>query len=146
MHPDDLRQLIDDELKRLPTPRAPESLLPRVLAATAARHRSAPFYARPWLSWPLGWQVASVALVCATVVAGLLLGGPVLRPLTQAQGTIGRTVDSLATAATIARLAWKFLLAPAAFVSLVFVVSLTLAGAAIWVVLERVALGGASQQ
>ncbi len=145
MNPDELRQLIGDELKRLPTPRAPTSLLPRVLAATSARH--SPFYTRPWLAWPRGWQLASVGLALAVAFGCFLLADSVSwAALTQAHATVEKGVDSLEAAATVARLGWKFLLAPALFVSLVFVVSLSLAGAAIWVVLERVALGGASQQ
>ena len=64
----DLEQKVDRELKRLPAPRAPHTLLPRVLAAVDAWARR-PWYTRAWFTWPLGWQVASVVLL-ALVAAG----------------------------------------------------------------------------
>ena len=66
MDPVDLERLTDRALRSLPTPRAPRSLLPRVLAAVAAE-ASRPWYARAWLSWPLHWQLVSGA---ATAVCG----------------------------------------------------------------------------
>ena len=61
MHPDDSDD-VDRALKGLPAPRAPRTLLPRVMAAveTRAAASSAP---RPWVDWPLVWQMASAALV-----------------------------------------------------------------------------------
>ena len=46
MDPDELASLIDRELRDLPGPRAPRSLLPRVLEAVAEARR--PWYARAW--------------------------------------------------------------------------------------------------
>jgi hypothetical protein len=151
MNPDDLQRLIDRELKRLPAPRAPQTLLPRVLAATVGRN-PAPFYTRPWFAWPLAWRVASMAAIVALAAAFFLLKGPAqeaaVRVSSQIAGQSHSGVDtsSLESAATVVRLAWRLLLAPAAFISLVFVVSLSLAFAAIWAALDRLALGGASQQ
>ena len=68
----DLDRRLDHELTRLPRPRAPESLLPRVIAATARRPA-----ATGWFTWPKGWRVASVAVMTALVaVAVWLLGAP----------------------------------------------------------------------
>jgi hypothetical protein len=54
----DLDNRLDEALRQLETPRAPRTLLPRVMAAvhTAAR---VPWYRREWRRWPVGWQVAS---------------------------------------------------------------------------------------
>jgi len=48
--------------------------------------------------------------------------------------------------ATLVRVFWQVLLEPVAFYLLILAVSLSLACAAVWTALERVALGGASQQ
>src|SRR6187200_2275287 len=67
---DDLDNLVGGALDRLPPPRAPRSLLPRVMAALEANqaaHRPAP-RVRPWLAWPLAWQMASIAVVMAITI------------------------------------------------------------------------------
>jgi hypothetical protein len=117
MDPAELERLIDAELRRLPAPRAPRSLLPRVIAAvdgTAVR----PWYTRAWLTWPAAWQAASVALLAAIVVAGVVLvpaAQSVLGALSLVAGVRGevdettRQVESVATAA---RVVWRALVAP----------------------------------
>jgi len=57
---DELERRVHDELRRLPGPLGPQTLLPRVLAAVDA-WANRPWYARAWFTWPLGWQIASVA-------------------------------------------------------------------------------------
>ena len=67
----DLQQLLERELKGLPTPKAPASLLPRVLIATAQKGPAESYGG--WLGWPRGWQVASAAaLVALAAVAWML--------------------------------------------------------------------------
>jgi hypothetical protein len=61
---DDLERRIHEELRRLPDPLAPGTLLPRILAAVDT-WANRPWYARAWFTWPLGWQVASIAVFCA---------------------------------------------------------------------------------
>ena len=66
MHPADPEQFeetVGAGLRQLPMPRAPRTLLPRVMAATQQWARR-PWYARAWLTWPLGWQLASIAVFC----------------------------------------------------------------------------------
>jgi hypothetical protein len=63
---DELERRVHDELRRLPSPMAPGTLLPRVLAAVDA-WVNRPWYERAWFTWPLGWQLASVVLA---VLAG----------------------------------------------------------------------------
>jgi hypothetical protein len=57
---DELEVLVDRELRRLPTPRAPQTLLPCVLAAVEAWAQR-PWYTRAWFAWPAGWRVLSLA-------------------------------------------------------------------------------------
>src|SRR4051812_50169104 len=63
---DDLERRVGDELRRLTSPQAPGTLLPRVLAAVDAWSRR-PWYTRAWFTWPLGWQIASIAAAAALV-------------------------------------------------------------------------------
>lgn len=65
---DDLERRMRDELGRLPSPPAPATLLPRVLAAVDA-WVGRPWYARAWFTWPLAWQAASVMLVAFALYA-----------------------------------------------------------------------------
>lgn len=96
---DDLETLVDRALRRLPMPRAPETLLPRVLAAVDAWARR-PWYTRAWFSWPLGWRAASVALVA--LFAFSLWNLP-LPPVPTA----------VVAAAGATRVTWDLLVAPA---------------------------------
>jgi len=69
-----LEAALDSALARLTTMRAPETLLPRVMAAThglAAR----PWYARTWDTWPIAYQRMSVA-VCLLALAAMTLTMP----------------------------------------------------------------------
>jgi hypothetical protein len=63
---DELERRVHDELRRLPGPFAPHTLLPRVLAAVDA-WANRPWYARAWFTWPLGWRLASVAALAFAV-------------------------------------------------------------------------------
>src|SRR6266508_4563329 len=79
-HPADLDTLagvVDRELRHLPVPRAPDTLLPRVLAAVERWSRR-PWYARAWLTWPVGAQVASL-IPLMLLVAGSVMLIPILR-------------------------------------------------------------------
>ena len=153
MNAGDLQHLIDGELKRLPTPSAPVTLLPRVLAATVHR-KPAPWYARPWVTWPRGWQVACVGAFAA-LGAGVWMLLPALQrvavgipsPLAGwAPGRMASAANVAAQGAALVRVLWQVLLEPVAFYLFVLALSLSLACAAVWTALERVALGGASQQ
>ena len=64
MNTPDLEPRVDRELRRLPAPRAPHTLLPRVMAAAEA-WAERPWYTRAWVTWPLAWQVVSVAALVA---------------------------------------------------------------------------------
>ena len=150
MSPIDLEHLVDAELKQLPTPRAPRTLLPRVLAATAAQEQ----HAKPasgWAMWPRGWQFAGG--VAATV---LIVG--IWRLVSFAQPYIADVLpfggfDRAASftrnadeAAAVVRVLWEVLLQPVATYVSVLAISLVLACALLWTAVERLAPGGASQR
>jgi hypothetical protein len=65
----DLDQIVSERLRRLPSPRAPQTLRPRVMAAVGERRRAA---MRPWFAWPLAWQAAFVAALVLLVGGGTL--------------------------------------------------------------------------
>ncbi|MEQ1573894.1 MAG: hypothetical protein ABL993_06560 [Vicinamibacterales bacterium] len=68
--PADLERRVDHALHGLETPRAPLTLLPRVMAAVHAR-TSLPWYRREWRLWPLGWQLASGVASAVLLVLAL---------------------------------------------------------------------------
>jgi hypothetical protein len=150
MSPIDLEQLVDAELKRLPPPRAPRSLLPRVLAAAAAQEQHAR-PARGWTMWPRAWQVAG-GVVAAVVFVGLWRLASFAQPYLADLFSIGgfdraasftRNADE---AAAVVRVLWEVLLQPVATYVSVLAISLVLACALLWTAVERLAPGGASQR
>jgi hypothetical protein len=117
MDPAELEALVDRELRKLPEPRAPRTLLPRVMAAVDASARR-PWYTRAWLTWPPVWQAASVI-----VLLGALAGAATLLPTVQAaantlsfvanvQGDVAETTRDIEVATTAFRVLWNALLAP----------------------------------
>jgi hypothetical protein len=150
MNPIDLERLVDAELKRLPAPRAPRTLLPRVLAAVEAQQRHAK-PARGWALWPRAWQFAG-GVVMAAVLIGIwqlaAFAGPIISELLPAVGmgraaALTRGADD---AATVVRVLWEVLLQPVATYVSILAISLALACALFWTAVERLAPGGASQR
>lgn len=129
MNPVDLQEIVDRELKRLPTPRAPRTLLPRVLAATVEW--------KPARSYAWVWQIAALTALAAAVVVAVMYA-----PAAPRVAAGARRVEE---AATLVRVFWQVLLAPVAVYLFALAVTLALACAAIWTALEHFALGGASQ-
>jgi hypothetical protein len=97
MHPEpQLEREIHDALRRLPQPRAPRSLAPRVMQAIAAA-------ARPqvgWRHWALHWQLLGLVVACSTAIA-VVVGGSLFA------GWVG----SLATTRAVVTL-WQTFVAP----------------------------------
>jgi hypothetical protein len=69
-----LESLIDCALKSLPPLAAPDTLVPRVMAALAAR-AALPWYHRAWQTWPRAGQVLSLAALAAVFAAMAAAGG-----------------------------------------------------------------------
>ena len=62
--PENWEETLDAELKLLPDLPAPDTLIPRVMAALAAE-ACLPWYRRTWWTWPLAARVLSVAVLSA---------------------------------------------------------------------------------
>ena len=63
MTPAELESLVAREVAKLPRPRAPKSLVPRVLAAAGHRRRES-WHRRGWRAWPATLKFAT-AVLCA---------------------------------------------------------------------------------
>jgi hypothetical protein len=151
MNPDDLERFAHRELRRLPAPRAPHTLLPRVMAAVEAS-RARPWYARAWFTWPVGWQVASVVML-ALLITGAVLLGPRLQAAASSmiaalQLVAGGASDAapIETTANSARILWRTLLAPLATYALVVVVLMFLACAVFGTALNHIVIERAEQR
>ena len=142
MHPVDLEILVERELRQLPAPRAPHTLLPRVLAAVQ-QWSQRPWYARAWLTWPVAAQVASAAALVLIAVGSALL-------ITNAQIAVGETSARLLSGvapvaqraeATLnaARVVWRALIEPLLGYAFGLVVLMCLACAAFGTALNHVA-------
>ena len=117
MDPADLERLIDRELRALPAPRAPRTLLPRILAAV---EQPAPrrWYARTWIDWPAAVQVASVILLLGTVAGAAQLlptvqaAASALTVVVEARAEVAETARDVEVATTAMRVLWRALVAP----------------------------------
>jgi hypothetical protein len=149
MHPErehELERIVGRALAELPAPRAPRTLLPRVLAA-AVRLAPRPWYTRAWFTWPRAWQAASVAAL-AVIVAGAVLLSPhadgAIDSLAALVGPASVRVAGLLQGAdliaTIVRVLWRALLLPIAVIGFALALGIALAGGACWNVVNRVAL------
>jgi len=147
----ELEHLIDRELRDLPAPRAPRSLLPRVMAAAAEARR--PWYARAWRTWPVGWQVASVVM-CLAFLTGTALSLPVVqaaiaahsapmvsRVTTDIWQVVARTIDAQRAAEII----WRVVINPVASVALLPILAMLATSLAFGAALGRLAFGGTPQ-
>lgn len=141
----ELEKHVDRALADLPPLSAPGTLLPRVLAAVQA-WAERPWYQRAWLTWPVGLQVASAALLCLVVA-----GGALAMPLVLAQGarwvafvSARAPIDvpnlgvSFRVTATALVLAWRALVQPLFLFVLPIAFMAGVAGAAILTALNRV--------
>ncbi len=151
MNPEDLERLTHRELQRLPSPRAPHTLLPRVMAAVEAS-RARPWYARAWFTWPVGWQVASVVML-GLLIAGAVLLGPRLQAAAssmiaalQVFAAGASDTAPIETTANGARILWRTLLAPLATYALVVVVLMFLACAVFGTALNHIVIERAEQR
>ena len=139
MNGDDLESLIDRRLSQLPPPRAPRTLVPRVMARVRKRRRS-PWYAQPWIAWPRVWQVVSVTLLLGLCsMAWYVFEGA--RGLfdfygaTRVETSIIAVTDTVAALAESARILRRVILEPIAghlmFVMVIACMASALLGAAL---------------
>ena len=152
MRDDELDRALDRSLSRLPAPRAPRTLLPRVLAAVA--RPAAPWYSRPWLSWHPALQTASLVGVLASMAFVWMawaqpdamfsrlsaFGAP------QAPAWASAASTRITQITTVLSVLWDVVLGPIAIFVLAVAVFVAVACAAAWTAVSRVALGGADPQ
>jgi hypothetical protein len=129
-----LEHRLGKRLQHMPAVRAPRRLLPNVMAAAAAA-RALPWYARPWLTWPVALQVLSMMIVAAIATAAWSVWSEA--------SSIG-AVQQLRQATSAVRVLWDVLIGPIAMFVLALTVIVSLACAAAWTAVRHVALGGAS--
>jgi hypothetical protein len=127
MNPEqELEREIHDALRRLPQPRAPRSLAPRVMQAIAGA-------ARPqagWRHWALHWQLLGLVVACSTAIA-LVIGGSLFTGW----------IDSLATTRALVAL-WQTFLAPYVLPLVALTVVMCVASALLAAALKHVAWEG----
>jgi hypothetical protein len=141
----ELETLVDRHLRQLPQPRAPHTLLPRVLAAVQAWAQR-PWYERAWFTWPLVWQMASIAALILIVGASAALLPKTIAAAGAVRATVtGRVMDDVAPLAQRAevttntvRVIWRALLEPLVAYAFGLVVLMCLACAAVGAALDRV--------
>lgn len=149
MDPIDRDESLDRALKALDPPRAPRTLLPRVMAAVAEHEQRQ--HTRPWMLWPRSWRVASFTAMAAVTVAVIWLLPNVelvLRTsagwLSQSQPALGGGIDSAASVFSVGRTLWQTLVEPVVWYVVVWMIVMTTACAAFGAALD-LALGGASE-
>lgn len=161
MPPGDLEDVVDRALKELPAPRAPRTLLPRVMAAIESGRvepvPASPPRTRPWVTWPLAWQVASIAVVIAlgmgvvrlwplaASVAALSATTLTGDALPQMGAVAAETVTTAATVANATRIVWHGLVQPFVGYVLILILVMCAACATFGAALGRVVLGGVPQ-
>lgn len=147
--------LIDAALRELPAPRAPHTLLPRVMRAVAVCTRR-PWYQRAWLTWPLGWQLVSggaVAAVCAAMLfVPELLQAVASLPPDRAAGTAGtvqqvlRAAREIAAASDALRIVYRLIVLPGVLYAGVVLALTGAACAASMATLSMLTFGRTSQR
>jgi len=140
MEPADTDRRLNRALERLSSPRAPETLVPRVMKAVELREH-APWYRREWRAWPLGWQVLSVAALLGVVVLILTRGpstgwvtGETLAPAQAVTSQVEPTVAAL-------QILWRVVIEPLVPVLFALVMVMAVACVAIGLTLNYVVLG-----
>lgn len=143
----DLHRLIARELDQLSPPRAPQTLLPRVMAAVHA-WALRPWYQRAWFTWPLGWQMTGIgAMVLFAAGTALLLSttqavvaGATAGILSEVADTAQRVASTTAAARIVSRILFEPVLSYRVYafaLALLMAAACTVGAAA----LNRVALG-----
>lgn len=152
MHdPADLERDIGRALDALPPPRAPRSLLVRVMADVQAQASAAPA-SRPGFRWSPGAQVALVSVFLAVVTAGYWLwpfAGYAAALLPEPVHEASRRADAVAAMVDallqVGSLVWQAVVGPIVKGLFTLTLMLCAACALFAAALGRIALGGAHQ-
>jgi len=153
MHPRELEEIVGRSLRRLPAPRAPETLLPRVIAAVQAWAQR-PWYARAWFTWPPLLQIGSIAaFVLLAGVAAIVwpevrvaLVSAVAAPLAPALARVSETLRGAGSALLTIRVLWRAMVAPFVPYLFVWVAAMCAACAAFAAAINRVAMANHAQR
>ena len=145
MQPADLDRTVHRELRRLPSPMAPATLLPRVLAAVQ-QWSQRPWYERAWFTWPIGWQVISLAALVGLIGAGVMvipsaeqfIEAMAAPRVAAATGMFAIVAERAGAIVAAAQIVWRSLGAPLVPYAFVVVTLMCLACAALGTALNRV--------
>jgi hypothetical protein len=145
MNQDSRDSLLDEALRALPVPRAPRTLLPKLLAATSEQV-ARPWYSRAWLTWPPAWQAASLMLV-VLMIAGAAIGrlylGAAIGIAAESAGPAGlqfmALMNGLEAVPAIARVLLRSI-EPIAIAGGALAALFMLTGAACWRAITRLAI------
>ncbi len=155
MDPRETEDAVHRALRALPPPRAPHTLLPRVMAAVAQQQNAMPARLAPrtWAAWPVLWQVASVAALLL-LSTGILLVWPAVWTVVSSYSTTAWSAAAprvlnlaagVSSVATLGSIVWNVFLQPIVGYVMVWILLMSVACTAFGAALGRVALGGASQ-
>jgi hypothetical protein len=123
----DLERDIDLALHRLPAPRAPRTLAPRVMQAIAARAYAVAVAPAGWRRWPPVWRALGLVVACS-IVAAIVVGVPLLSSY----------VANMAGPRAVAGL-WEMFVAPLVAPALVVVTVMCTAAALLLAALKHIA-------
>jgi hypothetical protein len=146
----ELERFVDRKLRGLPLPKAPQTLLPRVMAAARA-WTARPWYAREWVTWPLGWQAASLAVLVVTMATAAVVAPALQQLISQAAASlvssttidVPRLTSGVLVSATTLRVIWQALIEPFLPYLFAVIVLMCLASATVVLALNRVVFGRA---
>lgn len=146
MNPIDLETRMDRTLRRSHARRAPQTLLPRVLAAVQEWSQR-PWYSRAWFTWPIGGQIVSAAALVLVVIGAAILTASAQSAVDQTAIRVFSGVMPVAQQAeavlNAARVVWHAILEPLAVYAFAVVVVMFLACVAFGTALSHVAFGRA---
>jgi hypothetical protein len=144
----ELERFVDRKLRALPLPPAPQTLLPRVVAAARA-WTARPWYAREWMTWPLGWQAGSLALLIVTLATAAVAAPAMQQLIAQATASlvsstsidVPQLTSGLLVSATTFRVIWQAIVQPFLPYLFAVIVLMSLASATVVLALNRVVFG-----
>jgi len=142
----ELEHSTDRALRRLPMPAAPQTLLPRVLAAVARLARR-PWYSRTWFTWPaplrVGSAIAGVILMALTVVFApqtAQVGAASSHYLSVAIAALPELLDLASRIAAVVQITWQGVLQPVAVFGFAIIVLSVLICGGCWRIVNRLTL------